>query len=162
MKPPQQSTASNSSSTRSSPVRRPVRRGRGHSRRAGTLSTRPASAAGVRIAQLTVQLSKCWRSEREEAPGEHDHVQCVPKWPLALTFAQVKALPPEVCKTVASTLPATACPLGPVTLPSSGGCALEWLIWAPCMTVAPDIPRAPSRRSAANWQRSRQEVAHPL
>jgi hypothetical protein len=33
------------------------------------------------------------------------------------------------------------------TLPSHGmGCALEWLIWAPRVTLAPDSPRAPSRR----------------
>ncbi len=31
--------------------------------------------------------------------GQHDHVQCGPKWPLALTFAQVKAPSPAVCKT---------------------------------------------------------------
>jgi hypothetical protein len=31
---------------------------------------------------------------------ERDHVQCVPKWSLALTFAQVRALQPGVCKTV--------------------------------------------------------------
>ena|SRR5258708_7404012 len=48
-----------------------------------------------------VELSRCWRSEREEGPGQkHDHDQCLPKWLLALTFAQVKALPPKVCKTV--------------------------------------------------------------
>jgi hypothetical protein len=35
------------------------------------------------------------------------------------------------------------------TLPSHGmGSALEWLIWAPCVTIASDGPRAPSRRSA--------------
>ena len=33
------------------------------------------------------------------------------------------------------------------TLPSHGmGCALEWLIWAQCVTLAPDGPRAPNRR----------------
>jgi len=41
--------------------------------------------------------------EREESLGQkHDQVQCVPRWVLALTFAQVKKLPPEVCKTVGS------------------------------------------------------------
>jgi hypothetical protein len=34
---------------------------------------------------------------------EHGHVQCVLKWLLALTFAQVKALPPKVCKPPAQT-----------------------------------------------------------
>jgi hypothetical protein len=35
----------------------------------------------------------------------HDHVQCVPKWQLALTFTQVTVIPPEVCKTVGFAYP---------------------------------------------------------
>jgi len=30
----------------------------------------------------------------------HDHAQCVPKRQLVLAFVQVRALQPEVCKTV--------------------------------------------------------------
>jgi hypothetical protein len=45
------------------------------------------------------------------------------------------------------TLPATDGPPGQSHPSKHGmGCALEWPIWAPCVTLAPDGPRAPSRR----------------
>jgi hypothetical protein len=47
-----------------------------------------------------VELSSCWNSGREEASDQHDHVRCVPNWRFPLTFAQVTAFAPEVCKTV--------------------------------------------------------------
>ena len=50
------------------------------------------------------------------------------------------------------TLPATDGPPGQSHPPAWDGLALEWLIWAPCVTLAPDGPRAPSKRSArAVW-----------
>src|SRR4029077_3539439 len=55
-------------------------------------------------------------------------------------YSQVIVGMAVVCKTVASTLPATADPPGSSrALPSRGtSCALEWLIWTPYVTLAPD------------------------
>src|SRR5581483_7461617 len=47
----------------------------------------------------TLELSSYWRSERKESTcQEHDHVQCVPKWLLSLTFARGQRVPQDACQ----------------------------------------------------------------
>jgi hypothetical protein len=46
-----------------------------------------------------VVIQGCKRSAPEESRGqEHDHVQCVPRQLLAVTFAKVKPLPPGLMR----------------------------------------------------------------
>jgi len=70
---------------------------------AASVSGRSSSAASA----VTAELGQ-----------ERDHVECLPKWRVPLTFTQVKAFPPEVCKAVGSPIGSYAHPTAP--------CRVKW------------------------------------
>ncbi len=81
-------------------------------------------------------------------PSVHDVWRIRGEVQLPATYSQVRLHVTAVCKTVASIRPATAGAPGQSHSFRAGvdSCALEWLIWAPYVTLAPDSPRAPIRQ----------------
>jgi hypothetical protein len=106
------------------------------------------AARGARQPEVIARARRPLTGSKGSPAGQRETVRRMREVRQLSTYPQDRVNMPPGCKPAASILLAAAGPPGQ-SHPSRGmGCALEWLTWGPRATLAPDSPRASSRRSS--------------